>query len=272
MIIKDHSSFVDEKGEIPLVERVRGTLRYGSSWYSDIQAQETVISRMQSALDDEYTLLRNLSIPGLDVTIPIVLSGPPGIQVIYTSALKGIYQAKGEQWRVMNTNSRRFREAKPNLINRILLLTQALTRHLERNNFQNMLVEPVLIMTDPGIHVDTKNPAVRIVMVDALERYIASHAQTPGIISAENNLKIIDLLSSPPSMSGDVFSSEEDRRIQEAFTSQRAEPLPSRSRHLELPFLGLIRFSNRQWIVLAMLVLVNMVVLAGLIIMVLVYS
>ena len=39
MIVKDYSAFVDEKGEIPLVERIRGTLKYGSSWYADIQAQ-----------------------------------------------------------------------------------------------------------------------------------------------------------------------------------------------------------------------------------------
>jgi hypothetical protein len=172
----------------------------------------------------------------------------------------------------MNTNSRRFREAKPNLINRILLLTQAITRHLERQDIQNLLIEPVLIMTDPGVHIDAKNPAVRIVMIDALDRYIASHAQSPGLITAENSLNIVNLLSDPTYAVSDVFSSEEERRIQEAFTSQRAEPLPGSSRRMELPFLGSIRFSNRQWIVLALLALINVIVLASLIIMTLVYS
>ena len=93
MNIIDHSSFVDDKGEITFVERIRGTLRHGSSWYADMQAQETVVSRLENALDDSFTLIRNHILPGLDIPIPLTLVGPSGVHVIYASGIKGIYQA-----------------------------------------------------------------------------------------------------------------------------------------------------------------------------------
>jgi hypothetical protein len=268
MIIKDYSSFVDEKGEIPLVERIRGTLKDGSSWSADIQGQEHVIARMQSLLDDQYILLRNLVLPGLDVPIPLILVSRAGIQVIYVSAVKGIYQAKGEMWQVMNTNSRRFRPSRPNIINRTLLLTQAVSRHLERYEFGYVPLDAVNIFTDPGVHVDTKGPATRIVMVDALDRFIANLPQTVATVSAADTNKIADLLTNPPSLVGaqGVSSSEEDRRIQEAFSIPRSAPVYTDATEVNIPVLGPVRFSNRQWLLLGGLVLIDVIVVAAFII------
>ncbi len=268
MIVKDYSSFVDEKGEIPLVERIRGTLKDGSSWFADIQGQEHVISRMQEMLDDRFILLRNLTLPGLDVPIPFILISRAGLQIIYVSAVKGIYQAKGELWQVMNTNSRRFRPAKPNLINRALLLTQAVNRHLERYNFGHVPLDAVNIFIDPGVHVDTKSPATRIVMVDALDRFIANLPQAVETVSAADANKIVDLLTNPPSLGGvrSGASAEEDRRIQEAFSIPRSSPVYSNATEVNIPVLGPIRFSNRQWLLLGGLVLIDVIVLAAFII------
>ncbi len=274
MIVKDYSAFVDEKGEIPLVERIRGTLKYGSSWYSDIQAQEMIIERMQTALSDEYLVLRNLILPGLDVPIPLVLVGPAGVKIIYVSAVKGIYQAKGEQWSVMNTNSRRFRPSRPNLITRALLLSQAALRHLERQDLSNIPLDSINFFSDPGIHVDTKSPATRIVMIDALDRYIASVVQSPSVITAEEVQKVVDVLTKPPSsLAGSgLSSSEEDLRIQEAFSIPRAGPAYSNLTEINVPVLGAIRFTSRQWILLLVMVLVNVLVLAAMVLIFLFYT
>ena len=273
MIVKDYSAFVDEKGEIPLVERIRGTLKFGSSWYADIQAQEMIIERMQAALNDEFLILRNLVLPGLDVPIPLVLIGPAGVKIIYVSAVKGIYQAKGEQWSVMNTNSRRFRPSRPNLITRALLLSQAAARHLERQELSNVPMDSINFFSDPGIHVDTKSPATRIVMIDALDRYIASILQSPSVITSEKVQKIVDVLTRPPSsLAGTGVSSEEDLRIQEAFSVPRAGPVNSNLTEVSVPVLGAVRFTNRQWIVLLMMVLVNVLVLAAVVLVFLFYN
>jgi hypothetical protein len=268
MIVKDYSSFKDEKGEIPLVERIRGTLKDGSSWFADIQGQEHVISRMQSLLDDQFILLRNLVLPGLDVPIPLILISRAGLQVISVSAVKGIYQAKGELWQVMNTNSRRFRPSRPNIINRALLLTQAISRHLDRFDYGYVPLDAVNIFTDPGVHVDTKGPATRIVMIDALDRYIANLPQSVNTLSAADANKIVDLLTNPPSLPGarGAASSEEDRRIQEAFSIPRSGPVSSNMTEVQVPILGSLRFSNRQWLLLGGLVIIDVIVLAAFII------
>ena len=273
MIVKDYSAFVDEKGEIPLVERIRGTLKFGSSWYSDIQAQEMIIERLSTALNDEYIALRNLVLPGLDVPIPVVLIGPAGVKIIYVSAVKGIYQAKGEQWSVMNTNSRRFRPSRPNLITRALLLSQATLRHLERQELTNIPLDSINFFSDPGIHVDTKNPATRIVMIDALDRYIASILQSPPVITTERVQKVVDVLTRPPSpLAGTGLSSEEDLRIQEAFSVPRAGPVDSNLTEVTIPVLGAVRFTNRQWLVLLAMVMLNVLVIAAAVLVFLFYS
>lgn len=270
MIVKDFSTFVDEKGEIPLVERIRGTFRFGGSWYGDIQAQETIINRLQNALNDEFILLRNLTLPGLEVPIPIVLAGPTGVQTIYGSSLKGIFQAQGEQWRVMNTNSRRFREAKPNLINRAMLLNQAISRHLEENELGNVPVEPVLIFTDPGVHVDNKGPAARIVMIDALDRYAASLASAPSVIAVEKVQSIVSLLTTPARKQ--VQDVEEARRIREAFTVRRPAALPANVTEVNVPVVGPLRFTNRQWAVLGALFAINILAIAVFILLTLILT
>ncbi len=271
MIIKDLSTFLDEKGEINLVERIRGTFRYGSIWFADMQAQELIIKRLKPALDDEFTLIRNLNLPGLDVSIPLILVGPPGVQVITASALKGIFQAKGEQWRVMNTTSRRFRLAKPNLVNRSLLLAQAVARNIKQAGFESVPVEPVVIFSDPGVHVDTKSPATRIVMSDAIDRFAASIATAPAVTPVEDLHQIVTGLVSPTRQPRST-DPEEERRIQEAFGLTRPTAAPSATTEITVPVLGSLRFTNRQWLILAAMVVVDVLVLAGLVLLTLFYN
>jgi hypothetical protein len=273
MKINEYSPYLDEKGEIPLVERIRNTVRFGSSWYADQQSQETITSRLQMALDDSFLLLRNLTLEGLDVPIPLILVGPTGVHVIYPSSLKGIYQVNADQWRVMDTGSKRFKLARPNLINRSLLLSRAVERHLERCGYKSPLIEPLIVFTDPGVHVDTKRPAVRTVMVDALDRFSSGLAQQEGVVSPENVRKVVKLLTNPPA---DLIAAggrtEEDRLLQKALTSRSASTGPGGAAAIDVPFLGPISFSSRQWIVLGVLAFLNVVLLTVFIFLVLAIS
>lgn len=265
MKVIDYSPFLDERGEVPLTERIRGTLRYGSSWYTDIQAQDTVIRHLQSALDDSFILLRNHTLPGLDVPIPLVLVGPVGLQVIYATGTKGIFQAKDDEWLAMAANSRQFRPTRPNLINRALLLSRALERHLRRCGFEVEDIEPVLVFTDPGVHVDTKGPAARIVMIDALDRYAANLGNAEERFTAETVDKVVGLLTNPPPLP-DIAEGEEgdeDRMLQQAFGMRTYSHPSGNSTEVMVPYVGPVRFTNRQWLILGILVVVNVIVLTG---------
>ncbi|MDX1437104.1 MAG: hypothetical protein R3335_09850 [Anaerolineales bacterium] len=271
MIVKDFSTFLDDKGEVPLTERMRATIKYGSNWYTDIQSQELVIDRLQSALDDDFILLRNFHLPGLEVPIPVTLVGPSGIQVIYTSSVKGIYQAKGELWLAMGSGARRFREAKPNLINRCILLAQAVSRHLERFDYGSTSVDAVNVFTDPGIHVDTKKPATRIVMIDALDRYIAKLSTEASVLSVETVQKVVDVLVNPPAPEfGDTYDPVGGQELEAAFATTTTASGVNVT-EVKIPGGGSVRFSNRQWIVLGALLLANVLVLVFLLLIVLFY-
>ncbi len=263
MNVKDFSHFLDENGEISFVERIRGTLKYGGSWYRDAQAQEMIISRLQSHLDDEYTILRNFTLPELDVTIPLILIGPTGLHVIYGSAQNGIYEAEGDQWKVMNPNLKRFRPARPNLITRTKLLNRAVTRHLKRLGSQEITPEPLLIFTDPEVHVDTKSPAVRIVMADALDHFAVSLTKVDPILGAGDIPKLVKLLQTPPPQTkgeGDEALAE-DAQLKKAFHGAAQASGFGQATEIELPLVGKIRFSNRQWAILGALFFLNVIVL-----------
>lgn len=270
MIIKDFSTFLDDQGDIPLTERMRSTIKYGSSWYTDIQSQELVIARLHEALDDDFVLLRNFNLPGLEVPIPITLVGPAGVQVIYTSSVKGIYQAKGESWSAMSGGARRFKESKPNLVTRCILLAQAVQRHLERYEYGHIQIDPVNMFTDPGIHVDTKSPATRIVMIDALDRYIAKLPVATSPLSVDTIQKVVDVLVNPPVPE---FGSEFDidgGELEAAFASPSA-PSGSKVTEVRIPGGYSVRFSTRQWLMLGGLLAVNFIVLFLLLLIILFY-
>jgi hypothetical protein len=73
-----------------------------------------------------------------------------------------------------------------------------LQKFLERQGVMNILTaEPILLATNPGMHVDTIRPLVRVVMSDALERFAVSVSQARALQSPEDAQLIIDRLITP---------------------------------------------------------------------------
>ena len=76
--------------------------------------------------------------------------------------------------------------------------SQGLQKFLERQGVISMLtVEPILLSTNPGAHVDTVRPLVRVVMSDALERFAVSITQARALLSPEDAQQIIDCIITP---------------------------------------------------------------------------
>ena len=197
MKIIDQSPFRAEDGSSSLENRLRGIWKHGLSWDRDRKAEDSFIAHLQKGLDNKYTMVRSATLPDLEVPIPLVLAGPPGIYVIVATALKGIYKAKEEVWAVMDANSRRFKPARPNLVKRALLMAKAIENYLSEE-FQDLPeVSPVLFLAQPGIHVDAENPAVRLVRVDAADRYVLGLAQSPFALDPTEVKRISDALTRP---------------------------------------------------------------------------
>jgi hypothetical protein len=231
---------------------------------AELAAQDSLIAALQKSLDKRYVLLRNVSLEGLDVPIPVVLVGPTGVRMIYPSALRGIFRAKDDHWEKLDERSNDFQEARPNLLTRSLLMAKAVTAFLGSKGLPLPQVEPVLYFADPGLHVESTRPAVRIVLVDALDRFVAGILQAPAYQGVEEVEQITKALLGDLAQWLDAALSAETR---DAFSFRESAPLePNQSRpqvvmeKSEPEIIKGLPFTSRQLVVLGVLLLVNIVI------------
>ena len=130
MKVIDQTSLQNEDGEIGIVQRIQGTLKYGFDWYGEMEAQKVVLAHLSRVLGKEYTVVRNQTLGASGITIPLALVGPAGIYAAYVTNIRGTYQARGDSWgQVYGIN---FKPASVNLLTRTQLLARALQAFIER--------------------------------------------------------------------------------------------------------------------------------------------
>ncbi len=196
MKVIDHTPLIDEKGQLSLINRLKGMLTYGYSWPAKLQAQEVVIDQLNRVLEKGYTLFRNQRLGSSEIIVPLVLIGPAGIYVIEAIPLKGVYRARGDEWGSVIDG--RFQPDPVNLIVFTARLARAVQVFLERQGMKLAApVEPILIAANPGLHVESIRPNVRVVMFDAIERFAAGLLTARPIYSAIQVNDLVDRLEHP---------------------------------------------------------------------------
>lgn len=199
MKIVDKTPYRSETGEIDLFGRIQGMLKYGMSWPDRLKAQDVIIAILEKQLDSNYALLRNVTLPNTEINLPLVLIGPAGIYLINVTYERGVYIARDDQWGTMMGS--KFAPARINQVSRTMTFGRVLQLYLDRQGFKgSVVVESILMASDPGIQVESTRPAVRIVMSDALERFAASMSQARGVLEASvaNQLVKAILVGLPP--------------------------------------------------------------------------
>ncbi len=262
MKVLDYSEIPFDGGNLTLEERIRGIARYGFSWVSEMKSQEKVIVILHRVLDKRFTLLRNFPLPGGAIRIPFVLVGPHGVTVVNHSTAKGIYRAQGDSWAAMGTRSKDFRPVRPNLIVHTKLMTKAMEALLSQCGYA-MEVEGVLMFTDPKAHVETMRPDVRVILVDAIERFGLQLRQTTPVLSLEEVRTLVSDLNK-------AIQPEEDSG------EDTIRPHNQLSRSLDTGFMKMIdpmvkklNFSRGQWIFLGVLLFLEIIVLTAFLIYIL---
>ena len=253
-----------------------GSLRMGRNWSQDMEAQEGVIGSLEKALDNRYVMLRNVTLEGLEIPIPLVLIGPPGIRVIYPSATRGIFRAKADVWEQLDDRAQVYRAANPNLLTRTELMGQAVAAFLAARASAQYEIDPVLFFSDPGTHVDSVRPAVRVVLIDGLERFFAGLVQSRILLEKEEVDKTVDLFLKSMGISDRDISPYPERDAF-SFADEREPPKDSLIDRLPrgegmVKTLNKIPFSGRQWFVLGCMVVVNIVILIAFVLLVLLTS
>lgn len=197
MKIIDKTSQQDANGNINIVARVQGTLKYGLSWFSELEAQKSVISQLERSLERGFVLIRNFTLPNSEIVIPIVLIGAGGVWVIYVTSVKGSFEAKGDQWNTVNSDGKGL-PASINYLTRVAQLGTVFQKFLkiQKVDMPNP-VEPVLIASDPGAQIDAVRPMVRVVRSDAIKQFASTLLQARPVWRTEFIHDIADRIIDP---------------------------------------------------------------------------
>ena len=197
MKIIDKTPLQDEKGEISFIARVQGTLKYGFSWYGELESQKIAIAQLDRYLEKGFVMLRNFTLPNSEIVIPLVLVGTGGIYVIYVTPLKGHFEAKGDQWSTIDNNGKP-QPAAINLVDRVSKLAIVFQKYLKIQKVEmQMPVEAVLMAVDPGAHIESLRPVARVVKSDAIKQFAASLLQARPIWSVEFVNTLADRILDP---------------------------------------------------------------------------
>jgi hypothetical protein len=251
MHVYDFSEITTIDGKLTFQDQLQGMFKYGFSWPQEVNAQENFISRIQPDIDQRSSLIRNLTLPDVEVTVPFLLIGPPGVRVLLPTRERGIFRAKEGQWLVQSGN--KFKPAKENLLLRTQLYIRATQKFLNDLGFLDVQIDGVLVGLHPGMHVDTLNPAIRVIQSDAIRRLGTQWTQEPVTLSPEQIYQIISAIRRV---------GEPEPEIEK--TAARKKPAPPREDQFAKslkPLQKTFNFSPKQWIVLGGLVAVTVVLL-----------
>lgn len=174
MKIIDCSKRPISTANMSLVDRVLGTIQNGFSWYDDLKLMENARTSLSRLLDPRFTMLVNCPLPGIEEPAPFIIVGPTGIQIVYATALKGVYRAKADAWSLMENGH--YHQVRPNLMKLIGQMIEAVQGILLRAGLQAP-VDGVLLCLDTGMHVETVRPVVRVVMQDGMSSFAAGLQQ-----------------------------------------------------------------------------------------------
>lgn len=193
----DQTPFRGQDGTISPMDRIQATLKFGTSWYGEIQAQDAAKEILGKYLARGYYLLQNAPLPGVpEVRVPLILAGPAGVFLLNVTNERGIYRAKGDAWGTMKGDS--FTPAKINLIKTTMRMAAVLQKYLNSQGYEGSIkVESLLVAMNPGAHIDSVRPVVRIIMSDAFERFVISLSQAQPILSPETAQQVIERIAEP---------------------------------------------------------------------------
>ncbi len=244
-----------------LIAQIQGVSRFGYDWIGDLKVQADIIELTKNLLDSHYTMLRYVTLESLEIPIPLILIGPAGICVVYTSGVKGIFQAKNESWAEMNRSTQKYEPKRNNLINRTQLMMRAVDAFLTRRKQPHPPLQAAIIFPNPGTHVDAVRPAVRIVLSDGIERFVGSLVQSKPVLNPNEAASIIETLTQgrmpvekpaePKAERHDVFDLRE-------LPAEKPKPRPAGGKASPV---GKLKINRNQWVFLGVMAALEVIVI-----------
>lgn len=241
-------------------------------------AEDAIIARFLQGLDNSFVMLRGLPIEGTDRTFPPILIGPTGLLLLNVSTARGFFRAKEESWWEMSKSTHRFSPGRPNLIKQSQEYAQRLASQLDNHQKSHPEVVPVLIFANPGLHIETSNPAIRIVRMDGVDSLLSNFRTSQEVLATNEINSLADALEIIANPNKAIPMGEgEDFFGRDLLEPEKKSPpkLPKLKLPTNLslpPVEEKIKFTPRQWLILeVLLVLTIVVLLAGIIYVLIIY-
>ena len=247
------------------------------------EAQEVFVSSLAEALDNRFFLLSHISLPGQGKLSPLLLVGPTGMWAVLPTGITGFFRANESTWERQDEKTQAYNPSKPNLLIQLHAWAKALGEALVSLGIQAPPIEPVLFFSEPGANVDSTRPATRIVLADGLPRFLSGLFQAHLVLEKEELRQMVIAIAGEealePTYAGleikDDFSLREKRAPEKPV--QKPPEAPSRLAALSREEPEIVRrvsrhvpFNRNQWIYLALLLLVTMIILITLMFVVLI--
>jgi hypothetical protein len=234
------------------------------------QPEETVLRRFSQGLDNRFFMLRKLQFESSSPPFPPILVGPTGLFVLNVSRAKGFFRAKETSWWEADKRTHRFNPAHPNLIKQSLEYATKLATILEAHGKSHPEITPILVLADPGANVETTNPAIRIVRMDGVENLISNIILSEEILEPNEINALADsleIMANPekaiPMGEGEDFFGR-DLLLPEKKPKLKIPSIPTGASIP--PVEKKLGFSQKQWVILVVLLGLTIVVLLGAII------
>jgi hypothetical protein len=249
-----------------LVGQIKGFFQSGKT---DEQAEAAVVARFMRGLDNRFIMLHHLELEARGVRFPTILVGPAGLFVLNISPVQGFFRAKDESWWELNKTTHRFGPGRPNLIKQSREYAQKLGEILEKLGKSHPTITPILILANPGVHIETSNPGIRMVLMDGVDSLIDSMFNSQEVLKPTEITYLTDALeiladpekAIPLGEGEDFFGKDLFVEEEKAPLTLPDLPLPS-----ELPLPPVekkLKFTKAQWTILAVLLILTIVVLLG---------
>jgi len=239
------------------------------------QAEEAIVARFLRGLDNRFVMLRNLQLEGQGVPFPAILVGPAGMAVLNISREQGFFRVKEDSWWKMDKTTHRFNPARPNLIRQSQDFAKKLAAILDMHAKAHPEVIPVLIFANPGVHIESSNPAIRIILMDGVERLITDFLKNEEVLQPNEIYLLSDALEVMANPEKAIPMGEgEDFFGKDLFTPEKKPPpkrpsIPIPTEISLRPVEEKLRLTRKQWTLLVGMLLLTIVVLLVVIVYVL---
>lgn len=234
-------------------------------------ADEVFIQGLKNVLDHRFVLLCEARLDDLSEPFPLILIGPTGIWVIATSEAKGVYKVIENTWEVLDEKSGAWKAVKPNPMTNVIEKTTSLMGYLALKGYTFPPIEAVVFFSDPGAHAETNRPAARIVLIDALARFIATILAAPIGLESDVIQKLVnEFYQADESLTavGDIRDAYSLKEVPQPKPPREPTRLETISRE-EPKFVGRLSssmpFTRRQWFLVGLLIVVNIIILLALV-------